>query len=75
MRSRKEIESEHNFRRLMGHCKCINIHIMGVLGEEQKRKKKKAKRILKEIMTENITNFLKKILIYALKKLSILQVD
>lgn len=48
VRSRKEVESEHNFRRLMGHCKCINIQIMGVLeGEEQKRKKNKGKKNIK----------------------------
>lgn len=43
----------------MGHCKCINIHIMGIL-EGEEWKKKRAKRILKEIMTENITHLLEK---------------
>lgn len=59
----------------MGLCKCINIHIMGVLeGEEQKRKNK-GKKNIKRNNDRKHHKLAEKILIYALKKLSILQVD
>lgn len=60
----------------MGHLKCTNTHIMGKW-ESQKKSKKKNTKSRKNVKRNDrkLPKLAEKILIYALKKLSVFQVE
>lgn len=62
----------------MGHLECTNTHIMGKWESQKKSKKKKKTTKSRKDVKRNDRKppkLAKKILIYALKKLSVLQVE
>ena len=53
-KKKKRKESENNIKDLLGYINYDNMHIMGILKEEEREKG--TKKVFEEIMAENLPN-------------------